>query len=376
MTWSPGQEQAIREIIAWYDGGSSTPQEYYLAGYAGTGKTTIYKEIRERLRAKGARVSSAAFTGKAALVMRKKGISDAGTLHSLLYTVAEDPLTHKPVFTLNTTGPMMDADLLGLDEVSMVGNDLANDARSFGKKMLVLGDPGQLPPVSGAGAFTNRQPDFFLTEIHRQAAASPIIRLATLARMGEDIPIGDYGDGVRVVLLDRETHLSVLDPNTQVICGTHRVRRIVTQRIRAHRGFVGPAPLKDERVICVRNDRKIGLFNGGLGDMIADAKVSKGDGHMQLYVKMEDLQIPLTDLWTHKFHFDQHFNEYERPRIHGAYQEFDWGYALTCHKAQGSEFDHVTLIGDGGAFGPDRNKWNYTGLTRASGELTYLKRAA
>ncbi|HLY04869.1 MAG TPA: AAA family ATPase [Rhizomicrobium sp.] len=375
MTPTPTQAEAIRAILAWYDGGDSTPREFYLAGYAGTGKTTIYRVVRDELRARGVHVLSAAFTGKAALVLRRKGIDDAQTLHSLLYSVSTDA-EGRPVFTLDSFGPMYDANLLAVDEVSMVGEGLANDARSFGKKILVLGDPGQLPPVKGAGAFTNREPDYFLSEIHRQAAESPIIRLATLAREGQPIPVGDYGDNVRVLPLNGDTWRSILDPDTQVICGTHKTRFSATQRIREHRGFGGRYPLAGERVLCMRNDRKTGIFNGGLGTMLADAKVWPGDGNMDIDVAMDDLQMPLRRLPVHRFHFDQHFGTYERPRIHRGYAEFDWGNVLTCHKAQGSEFPHVTAIDDSGAFGPERNKWNYTTLTRASDGVTYLKRAA
>ena len=74
----------------------------------------------------------------------------------------------------------------------MVGEDMARDLMSFKKPILVLGDPGQLPPIKGEGAFTNVAPDIMLTEIHRQAAESAIIRLATMAREGQPIGFGSY----------------------------------------------------------------------------------------------------------------------------------------------------------------------------------------
>ena len=99
---------------------------------------------------------------------------------------------HKPRFLLNEQSLLRDAELIVLDEVSMVGDDMARDLLAFGKPILVLGDPGQLPPIKGEGAFTEAQPDVMLTEIHRQAAESAIIRLATMARQGQPIPYGAH----------------------------------------------------------------------------------------------------------------------------------------------------------------------------------------
>ena len=118
-------------------------------------------------------VRTAAYTGKAASVLRKKGVEDAQTIHSLIYTAVEDEETGEVHFILSDDSPAADADLIVLDEVIMVNKEIADDLQSFGKKILVLGDPGQLPPVSGEGAFTSREPDVFLREIHRQAADQP-----------------------------------------------------------------------------------------------------------------------------------------------------------------------------------------------------------
>ena len=96
----------------------------------------------------------------------------------------------KPRFALNPQSDAAHARLIVLDEVSMVGEEMARDLMSFGKPILVLGDPGQLPPINGEGAFTNDAPDVMLTEIHRQAGESAIIRLATMARQGEPIGFG------------------------------------------------------------------------------------------------------------------------------------------------------------------------------------------
>ena len=130
---------------------------------------------------------------------------------------------HKPQFLLNETSLVRDADLIVLDEVSMVGREMAADLLAFGKPILVLGDPGQLPPIKGAGAFTNVQPDVMLTEIHRQAEESAILRLATMARQGQPIPYGPHDDHVWKMRRGQVSPEQMLRGG-QVICGRNATR--------------------------------------------------------------------------------------------------------------------------------------------------------
>jgi ATP-dependent exoDNAse (exonuclease V) alpha subunit len=232
-----------------------------------------------------------------------------------------------------------------------------------------------LPPISGQGAFTRRAPDFLLTEIHRQAADSPIIRLATMARRGEPIAPGDYGDGVLVEELNPETMEAIHRPDTQVVCGLHKTRWTTTQRIRARLGFEGRVPIEGERVICRRNNRTLAIFNGQQGHLLESAEVVTD--RFVMSVKMDDLPVPLRHVRIHPYLFDQHFDgPSQRPRVERGVDEFDWGYVLTVHSAQGSEWPHVTVIDDSPAFKGDRHKHLYTALTRASEGLTLLQRTA
>lgn len=385
MTPTDAQAAVIKQIVAWYLGGNDTPQVFYLAGFAGVGKTTLARIAIDELRAMTAHyliVATATFTGKAAHVLRKKGVDNARTIHSLIYMPVEDPETGKVTFRLSADAPASLADLILLDEVSMVNEAMAKDIRSFGKKMLVMGDPGQLPPVSGMGAFFTADPDAFLTEVHRQAAESPILRLATLAREGKPLPLGQWTDAAgnvsRVLEHGAVTQAELYRPETQPICGIHRVRWGYTQRIRTRRGFEGPRPLVGEPVLCVRNDRDLGIFNGGFGT-ITEAPRDLADGiHWRMSIEMEDLSAPLKAIPVHPYPFQQHFDQATRKpdRVGKGIQEFDFGYLLTCHKAQGSEWPDVTIVDDGGAFRGDQHKWRYTALTRASESVTFLKRAA
>ena len=379
MSISPSAEQsaAIKAIVKWY---GSKQQEFYLAGYAGVGKSTIAKLAIEELKNKYdiSKVRTAAYTGKAASVLRRKGVEKAQTIHSLIYAPTQDEKTGAVTFALSDESDAAKADLIVLDECSMVGEEMAKDLRSFGKKILIMGDPGQLPPVKGQGAFTSRVPDVFLREIHRQHAESPILHLATLARQGERLPTHYENGRVKVLPLTKESQQLVYREDTQLICGLNRVRWTYTQRIRALRRFEGRRPNVGERVICCKNNRKEGLFNGAMGtlnDLKSDYKGSHGA--WEIDVKLDDHFEPKTGLTVDPFHFDNHFMSGDAKRLEAPgmrFDEFDWAYAITCHKAQGSSWDHVTIIDDSGSFKENRNLWLYTAISRAENGLTLLLR--
>lgn len=371
---SPEQSAVIRQVVDWYRDPKGA-QEFYIAGYAGVGKSTVaniaIEELKERADVRN--VVTCAYTGKAAHVLRKKGVESASTIHGAIYSPQEDSDGHV-TFALAPDGLAANADIIVLDECSMVGPEIADDLRSFGKRILVMGDPGQLPPIKGQGVFTVRTPDAFLREIHRQAAESPIIRIATMARNGQRIQPGDYGDGVIVEKLTRETQAAVYRKDTQAICGKHTVRWAYTQRIRARRGFAARTPQPGERVICCKNDRQHGLFNGAIGTLL-DIRSDRMSTDYEFDVRLDDADRPHKELTVNPWLFRQHFeNDLRRPRIAKGTQEFDWGYVLTCHKAQGSEWPHVTIVDDSRTFREDADRWLYTAITRASEGLHLLLR--
>lgn len=375
VIFSEEQERAIDKVVKWF--GTPGVQEFYLAGFAGVGKSTIANEAIERIKRKYSisRINTAAYTGKAAAVLRKKGVSNAQTIHSLIYAVEEDEETGEISFVLSEMSAAASAQLIVLDECSMVDEKIADDLRSFKKKILIMGDPGQLPPINGQGSFTNREPDAFLKEIHRQAGDSPILELATMARQGIRIP-SDYKKGdVSVQRLTKQTSELIHNPNTQVICGLNKVRWTATQMMRSALLYKGNEPIVGERIICCRNDNEIGVYNGALG--ILDKLDYSRDGNKRIYmldVTLDDLP-KYHSLETDPYLFERHFNNGTSQKIpKRRYQEFDWGYVLTCHKSQGSSWDHVTVIDDSGSFRDDQAKWLYTAITRAETGLTLLTR--
>lgn len=388
MSFTPSDEQAaaIRDVVAWYKGGSSTPQVFYLAGYAGAGKSTVFRLVLEELYAntRMQKHALATFTGKAAAVLRKKGNLEAQTIHSLIYIMdeeAEQTSNGDLKFQLNIYGGAAEVDLIALDECSMVNDEMGADVLSFGKKVLVMGDPGQLPPVSGEGFFTRMTPDVFLREVHRQALESPILRLATRARQGEPIPFGEVGEA-RVLQLTGRTQLEAFREDTQTLCGVHRVRKVVTSKIRHARGFGGTLPMAGEPILCGKNNRERRLYNGQQGILLSEPKAyTRRDGDdvsmndlIVLDVHMDDHAKPLRETLAHPYMFQDHFGEVEKPRMKKTVEWFDWGYLLTVHKAQGSEWPDVTVIDDSGSFRDDRHRWLYTAITRASERLTILRR--
>ena len=192
MDFTSEQNAAFSRIEQWLRN-PTAPQVFRLFGYAGTGKTTMAREM-----ARGqAGVVFGAFTGKAASVMRAKGCHDASTIHAMIYRRVSDDITGRPIFVLNDDGPAARASLIIIDECSMVDRRLGEHLLSFGRRVLVLGDPAQLPPVQGAGFFTAADPDVLLTEIHRQTAGSPIIELADRVRRGGGLkPSQDRGSRI------------------------------------------------------------------------------------------------------------------------------------------------------------------------------------
>lgn len=413
--WSPQQDDALVRVSRWLEN-PGEQQLFRLFGYAGTGKTTLARHLAEGV---AGDVLFAAYTGKAASVLRKSGATNAQTLHSLIYLPKErskeryndlkqeiedvermiheemsewgpdwqgnpeleDRLTKlrgdlrveernskRPDFSLNVDSPLRDAALLVVDECSMVNEEMAQDILSFGAPVLVLGDPEQLPPVTGTGYFTNAKPNVMLTEIHRQARDNPIIDLATRVRSRERLSRGQYGTSS---VIARATPELALEAN-QILVGTNATRTSTNDRMRQLKGFGARWPMEGEKLVCLRNDKDHGLLNGTLHTVLSDSE--EVGGYINLRIRPEDapgaepLLVP-----AHPEHFGgdpEQIGYWDRRNA----QEFTFGYALTVHKSQGSQWDNVLIIDQSGVFkDPDtRRKWLYTAITRAADTVTIV----
>lgn len=361
--WTREQSDAIDRVGRWLKAGE--PQVFRLFGYAGVGKTTLARHVAEG--ASGG-AAFAAFTGKAAMVMRAAGCVGATTIHALIYR-ANEGADGSPTFTLNVDGPAARAGLIVIDECSMVDEELARDLLSFGKPILVLGDPFQLPPVKGGGYFTESPPDVMLTEIHRQAADNPIIRLSRIVRSGGDLPEGRFEETsvIRRAEIDPDEVIAA----DQVLVGVNRTRRAYNRRMRDLNGYKEPLPQAGDRLVCLRNDRTKGLINGGLWRVETLGGMKKDFVRMILRPEEEGGRSSVKVAVLKQF-FEGTEAELAYP-VRRESDEFDYGYALTVHKAQGSQWDHVMLFDESFAFREHRARWLYTGLTRAARRLTVVR---
>jgi len=391
MKLSPQQQKALDAAGAWFDSGAGGV--FRVFGYAGTGKTTIARMFAEMV---GGKVLFACYTGKAAHVLREKGCDGAGTLHALIYQpksksaarlreLQRDYITKeregasptqlleikrliqveqenvkRPSFGLKDDSELKSAALLVIDEVSMVDEIMGADLESFGVPILVLGDPAQLPPVKGGGYFTNQKPDILLTEIHRQAADSLILKVATDVREGR---------GITDLVKPKGQSLEFMSGFDQILCGTNRTRQIINRKMREHRGFSSMLPQSGDRLICTRNDGETGLLNGSQWSVL-DAHWDAVEETLSLSIQSVDSDEQMT-VDAHPEYFIGEEPAYYEVRKK---QCFDFAYAMTVHKSQGSQFDSVCLIDEAGRFpAHQRRAWRYTGITRAAKELTIIQ---
>lgn len=347
---STAQMGVVEMIMQWYT--YDKKQTFALAGYAGTGKTTMAKFIAESINGETLFV---AYTGKAANVLREKGCDNCSTIHGAIYRpVGKDKTGHHdekidgPRFVIDRDAARARfADLIIVDEYSMLNEKVRYDLESFGKKILYLGDPFQLPPVEG---FCYIEPDVFIEEVHRQALDSPILKAATDVREGKKLSYSEQGAFIY-------QPQAAIGPDAyyeadQVIVGYNKTRKAFNDRFRLRKNFHHMLPRKGDKMICLKNNAELGLFNGMIGTSTKDA-VKRDHNHYSLW--FDDIMYPV---WIN--------SAVSRPPQHlNMLEMFDFGYAITCHKSQGSEFNDVLIydqpIGDDDIM---RARWRYTAITR------------
>lgn len=362
MKWSPQQDDALTAIEKWRKDKKS-PQVFRLFGYAGTGKTTLAKEAAANVKG---HVCYAAFTGKAASVMEKKGCGGASTIHRLIYKV-DDERAETPSFSLNPESIVGVSDLVILDECSMVDQALGEDLKSFGKKILVLGDPAQLPPVKGESYFINNNPDFMLTEVHRQALDNPIIAMSMKVREGKTLSPGTYGES-KIISQSMVSDEQVLAAD-QVIVGRNNSRISYNLHIRRLLGRSASIPEVGDKLICLRNNYDSAVLNGTMWKAEEVFYAQYGMVRMKIN-RFDDEQLPKPV--KVRVHQDFFIGGHEKllwdelKKMH----HFTYGYAITCHKSQGSQWDNILVFDESKVFKEHAQKWLYTAITRAAEKLT------
>lgn len=362
MQWSGQQSDALAKVAAWHKSGND--QVFRIFGYAGTGKTTLAKHFAAEM---SGSTAFAAYTGKAAIVMRKNGCTDAGTIHSGLYKAKINKLTGNVSFSLDKKGAFATADLIVIDECSMVDEKIGQDVLSLDVPVLVLGDPAQLPPVKGGGFFTDHEPNAMLTEIHRQAEDNPIIKLATDVREGRRPEPGTYGTSS--VITKKQIDAAQILAADQVLVGKNLTRHQFNSRIRQLKERANCIPEPTDRLVCLKNNRDSNLFNGGLftvSKVLEEDADDRLDRTIRLRIKGSDFEDAHEQTVTvRREFFEGGADQIPWHELRGT-DQFDYGYALTTHKAQGSQWDNVILFDESRTFGENWQRWLYTGITRAA----------
>lgn len=363
IAMTPAQQSAVEAIRNWHQRGTSPI--FTLFGYAGTGKTTVVAKAVSEM---GLRAVYGAYTGKAASVMRAQGIP-AQTIHSMIYFAEQSKLDPKVVkFHWDPDSVAGYSDIIVIDECSMVGDRVGRDLLKYNVKILALGDPAQLPPVEGGGFFTNRRPDVTLTDVHRQAAGSPVLAMATDTRMGKKLNLGKYGDSEVVEARDLED--DDIWSADQVLVGTNRSRRALNARARSHFGMTGPYPQMGEKVVCLRNNYERNMMNGEMFIVVSCVEENPIWLKMDL-VRADNTEEVISEVRVPTNCFIGKTDESSYPS--STFVTLDYGYALTVHKSQGSQWDNVVLLDESRVFRDDARRWLYTGITRASKKITIAK---
>jgi exodeoxyribonuclease-5 len=328
-------------------------QEISLGGAAGCGKSVVVTELHRRLPKFGV----AAFTGKATHVLRRRGIEKAKTIHSLIY----NPISHDNGTVTFELKDHLDVDGFVLDESSTISLELYKDMKSFGLPMVFVGDHNQLEPV-GSNPNLMKSPDYRLETIHRNAGE--IAHFANWIKEGkrpEEFPaekkVSVVSNYFRKEVVDNPTIMKSIN---QAICAFNSTRVGMNAKIRQMYGLTHKLEVGD-RVICLKNNRKIGLFNGMQGWVTEVRKGNRFDLATDVGEFEKVSHHP--DVWGME-KIPENFNL-------GGANPFDYAYCITCHKAIGDQWDKVLVL-EQVCKHWSHVRWLYTAVSRACEEVVLV----
>ena len=377
MILTAKQEEGLRIAVDRYN-----HHEPYttIAGYAGTGKSTLVTFIIAALGLDLDNVAYVAYTGKASLILKEKGCPNATTAHKLLYDSfprRDGTFYHKPKRPLERP-----YDLIVVDEISMLPKEMWELLLSHNIPVIALGDPGQLPPIGDDNGVLVH-PHVFLEDVMRQAQESEIIRLSMDIRAGKDLVLS-HGNEVQVID-KKELVNGMYTWADQIIVGKNVTRHNINYEMRKMLfGVEDSYPVEGDRIICLRNDWNAVtetndvLVNGLMGtimhpktetnfwighDIRAGFKVDGGGEYA-------DLMMDYKMFMEHEPSINKD-NFRKVPKI-GHPHEFDYAYCITAHKSQGSEYPKVLVLEEF-LKGNEHTRWLYTAVTRASEKLVLVK---
>jgi exodeoxyribonuclease V len=394
-SYEPSDDQVKAEegVLEWFLSTKARNPMVTIGGYAGTGKTALTGRLSKVLCEKRPelRVAFATYTGRASQVLaaslKRAGVSPAhsiSTIHKLMYRPKVNLQTGRITGWQRADG--IDADLIVIDEASMVPQSVLDDLLSYGIPIICVGDHGQLPPV-GEDAGIMKNPDFRLETIHRQAKGNPVIELSSLVRMG--LPGDVIVDFINNANDERVAHargpggieeaMDFAAPPGMIITFTNWQRVAINNKMRHAMGYRG-APQKGESIICVKNAYlDFGLLANGMRGNVVECKPHK-DHTFEVTMDVGEPD-PYTFIASkHQFGRPKTFAGFDEvPGEHWDWESvgvlLDYGYALTCHKAQGSQAANVAVCMERSLAKLDRDertRWLYTALTRSSDKVLLI----
>lgn len=379
------QEKVIADAVHWFN--YSTSQTFELSGSAGTGKSLVLQCIVNRLGLYKEQVAPCAYTGAAAIVMRRNNFLNARTIHSLLYAYKEekDKKTKKVIKrTFEYVGVNKEVRLIIVDEAGMCDRHIRTDLEKTGVKIIVAGDINQLPPISGEPAyFQNPDNIHYLTKIMRQNEGSAIVVLSRKLLNHERLYPGDYGEVLVVTKSEFNAHLETyIRAYGIVLCGLNRTRDGINSLVRESiLRYDNPLPNIGERLINRKNlwekevDNGIALVNGTVGRCLTTVDVSKYNG----YAFTIDFKPDFTDTAFSNLEVDYKYflaDYLTRRNMNNTFDSEDdrakmeYAYACTTHVAQGSQFDSGIYLQE--YFPHNSHNLHYTGLTRFKQRALYV----
>lgn len=389
------QQKVFNDAIDWWRRG--TEQTFEISGPPGSGKSFLIDKIVKALKIDSNRIAPMAYTGSAAINMRTKGMYSARTIFSWLYDFIEvpvlndkgepilDPVFNKPKFKMRFVPKsyLPDIDLIIVDEAGMVPEEMRNIIDSMGIPVIAAGDIDQLPPVAGkSGYLTEPWRVHKLTEIMRQANDNTIVQFSQMLIKGIEIPHGKFKNVT--VLYEDEINDNMIAQSDIVICGKNTTRDNINNHIRHDMfGFTNPTPNLGERLVCRKNNWQIesggiNLTNGLVGNcitMIGPDSFNQKDVTFKMSFKpdiidsyFKDIDVDLRYMTSDKKGRDALL---ETNFSKG--NKFEFGYAITTHMSQGSEFNRGMYFEEYLNKNINRNL-HYVGITRFKQHCIYVKK--
>lgn len=387
MIFTDEQERIIQGAINHIKSNEVDEQVYQIAGSAGTGKTTVLREIIKRSEIPMSRIAVMTFIGQAAIILRSKGIYNARTIHSQLYVTEEDyvyqngqivrdPVYDKPVtkmyFRLKKSLP--DIDLMIIDEAWTVPKKMKKDIESFGIKIIASGDHKQLPPVGDEPAYLVDGEIHFLTQIMRQGKGSQILLLADYLNKGYRVSPGYYGEVL--VIEDRDLTDEMIKYANIMICATNATRDTLNNHVRNDIFKLNQRlPAYGEKIICRKNNwnievNGISLANGLIGSVINEISpldIDRKKKQFKVDFKPDMFNGVFRDLDCDYEYFiaDSNARKFLKNNPYSKASKFEYAYAITTHLSQGAQYPSGIYFKE--YFRKDiQSNLDYTGITRFS----------